>query len=196
MYNPVADKKSIVCGKDYRFTVLTSQLIRLEYAKDGKFEDRKTQSVVNRLFPVPDYKLIKKDGTIKIETDSLRLTYRGGEFSKNTLSISFCGRLGKYPSVWYFGDVPKALPGTNRTLDGVSGSNDMPKSIMSQNSFGIMDDSHTLAQTSDNWVEVRDEEKIDMYVFAYPKEYADIYDSYADKLIADLKFPIDVIEIE
>ncbi|MBE7037896.1 MAG: DUF5110 domain-containing protein [Ruminococcaceae bacterium] len=176
--NPVADKKAIVRGKDFRFTVLTSQLIRLEYAKDGKFEDRKTQSVVNRLFPVPDYKTIKKDGTIKIETDSIRLTYRGGEFSKNTLSISFCGRLGKYPGVWYFGDEPKALPGTNRTLDGVSGGDNMPKSIMSQSSFGIMDDSHTLAQTLDGWVEVRDEQKIDMYVFAYPKEYKECLNAY------------------
>ncbi|MBQ2890839.1 MAG: hypothetical protein IJE44_04250 [Clostridia bacterium] len=42
---------------------------------------------------------------------------------------------------------------------------------------------------------VQDGEAIGV-VFAYPKEYADIYDSYADKLIADLKFPIDVIEIE
>ena len=42
---------------------------------------------------------------------------------------------------------------------------------------------------------VQDGEAIGV-VFVYPKEYADIYDSYADKLIEDLKFPIDVIEIE
>ncbi len=42
---------------------------------------------------------------------------------------------------------------------------------------------------------VQDGEAIGV-VFAYPKEYADIYDSYADKLIDDLKFLLDVIEIE
>lgn len=176
--NPVADEKAVVKGKDYRFTVLTSQLIRLEYSKDGKFEDRATQSVVNRLFPVPKYSVTEKDGTLKIETDCIRLIYHGGEFSKNTLTMSFCGRLGKYPVTWYYGDEPRALPGTNRTLDGVSGGKEIPKSFMSRNGFGFMNDSASLVQTADGWVEVRDKGNIDIYVFAYPKEYKECLNIY------------------
>ena len=72
--NPKADKKAVIKGKNYRFTVLTDRLLRIEYSRNGKFEDRKTQSVVNRLFPVPDFKVTDKNGTIKIETDYITLT--------------------------------------------------------------------------------------------------------------------------
>ena len=41
----------MICGSDYRITVLTDRLIRLEYQKDGLFEDRLTSTVVNRVFP-------------------------------------------------------------------------------------------------------------------------------------------------
>lgn len=170
--NPVADKNAVVKGENYRFTVLTDRLIRIEYAGDGVFEDRATQSVVNRFFPVPKYSVVKKEGTIKIETTCIRLTYRGGEFSRNSLSVCFCGRFGKIRSNgWFFGDKTNALPGTYRTLDEVSGGIEIPPGIMSQKSFAVMDDSKSLIQTEEGWIEVRDESKIDMYIFAYPNEY-------------------------
>ena len=37
--NPVADPKAVVIFGNARFTVLTPQLIRMEWAADGKFED-------------------------------------------------------------------------------------------------------------------------------------------------------------
>lgn len=40
--NPVANNGAIVQGDSYRFTVLTPQLIRLEYNEFGRFEDRAT----------------------------------------------------------------------------------------------------------------------------------------------------------
>ena len=45
-------QKNIVLGSCYRITVLTSQLLRLEYSADGVFEDRPTLMAVNRDFPV------------------------------------------------------------------------------------------------------------------------------------------------
>lgn len=178
--NPVADKKAIIQGENYRFTVLTDRLIRIEYAKDSKFEDRPTQSVVNRSFPVPEYSFTKKDGTIVIETLCMRLTYRGGEFCKNSLNVTFCGRLGHLArnTVWYFGDKTNTLPGTFRTLDEVSGGKEIPGSVMAQRSFAVIDDSQSLALTPDGWVEPRDNSKVDMYIFAYPMEYKDCLKAY------------------
>ena len=46
--NGQADKGAIVQGEKYRFTLLTEEMIRLEYSEDGRFEDRATQCVVNR----------------------------------------------------------------------------------------------------------------------------------------------------
>ena len=43
-----AEDAAIIQGEKYRFTVLTEEMIRLEYCEDGKFEDRATQCVIDR----------------------------------------------------------------------------------------------------------------------------------------------------
>ena len=58
--SPVANRKAIVQGDKYRFTVLTPQLIRLEYDEAGIFEDRATQVVLNRNYPVPEFRVVEK----------------------------------------------------------------------------------------------------------------------------------------
>lgn len=58
MYNksiqmcPAARKEAVVQGENYRFTVLTAGLLRMEYSACGCFEDCATQTVVNRRFPL------------------------------------------------------------------------------------------------------------------------------------------------
>ena len=45
---PEAKEANVVKGDKYRITVLTEGLLRLEYSEDGVFEDRATQTVLNR----------------------------------------------------------------------------------------------------------------------------------------------------
>ena len=45
----------VVQGDKYRFTVLTTRMLRMEYAEDGVFEDRPTQIVWNRNFDHPAF---------------------------------------------------------------------------------------------------------------------------------------------
>ena len=52
----------IVFGNNYRFSVLTERLIRLEYSPSGKFEDRASELVINRNFPKPNFTYQKKKG--------------------------------------------------------------------------------------------------------------------------------------
>jgi alpha-glucosidase len=51
--NPVADPRAIVLQGNARFTVLTPELIRMEWAADGKFEDHASFVFINRRLPVP-----------------------------------------------------------------------------------------------------------------------------------------------
>ena len=53
--NPVADPKAIVTVGNARFTVLTPQLIRMEWSADGKFEDHASLVFINRRLPVPKF---------------------------------------------------------------------------------------------------------------------------------------------
>ena len=56
-YNPKADDKAVVVAGNARFTVLTPQLIRMEWSEDGVFEDRATLTFVNRNIEVPQFKV-------------------------------------------------------------------------------------------------------------------------------------------
>ncbi len=49
-YDPLPDAGAVVLSGDgqARFTVLTSQLLRMEYSSRGRFEDRESYSFINR----------------------------------------------------------------------------------------------------------------------------------------------------
>ena len=70
---PKCDERAAVVGKNYRFTVLTPWLLRLEYSGDGVFEDRPSQCVLNRNFPVPDFQVIEREDPLKIVTEGVQL---------------------------------------------------------------------------------------------------------------------------
>ena len=53
--HPKSNPKAIIQGDKYRITILTNALVRLEYSESGIFEDRPTQTVLNRDFPVPEF---------------------------------------------------------------------------------------------------------------------------------------------
>ena len=73
--NPVADPAAIVKLDHVRFTVLTPQLIRMEWAQNGKFEDHPSFVFLNRRLPVPPFRKQITGSTITIDTGKLHLVY-------------------------------------------------------------------------------------------------------------------------
>lgn len=114
-------KNAIVQGENYRFTVLTPSMIRMEYSEKGVFVDKKTQMVVNRTFDVPEYTVNEKNGELIIETDKARLVYSGGKFAGNNLRVELKNQMVAFTSVWHYGDKGHNLKGTTRTLDEANG---------------------------------------------------------------------------
>ena len=55
--DPVADPKAVVTIGHARFTILTPQLIRMEWSADGKFEDHASFVFINRRLPVPKIRI-------------------------------------------------------------------------------------------------------------------------------------------
>lgn len=167
---PQAAAEAIVRGDKYRFTVLTDRLIRIEYSEDGIFEDRATQTVVNRNFAVPKFS-VKNDGNIlKISTDSFVLTYcLGRKFTSNSLYMNFASN-GTPWSQWRFGKAGGNLKGTVRTLDGVSGETPLDDGLMSKTDFTQLDDGKSLVIANDGWID-RHGGGVDIYVFAHRTDY-------------------------
>ena len=69
-----ADPKAVVQGDNYRFSLLSDKVIRLEYSPAGCFVDSQTQIVVNRRFPLPDFHVNDSAGKLEIGTRYLVLT--------------------------------------------------------------------------------------------------------------------------
>ena len=152
--NPVADPKAVVTVGNARFTVLTPELIRMEWAADGKFEDHASFVFLNRRLPVPKFEhRVQQMGRTKVlyvKTDSLTLTYTpvdrpdaDNRFTPTNLGIELTvdGRT----IVWHPGDTdPENLQGTTRTLDGALGSKTrepIEQGLVSRSGWAVVDDS-------------------------------------------------------
>ena len=98
--SPCARQENMIIGNQYRITVLTEGLVRLEYNADGEFEDRATQMVLYRDFPEVDYRVIHTENGIEINTSRLHLVYDEKEFSSGGLSIHVKGSVN---STWLYG---------------------------------------------------------------------------------------------
>ena len=116
--NPIANPGAIIISGQARFTVLTPQLIRMEWAADGKFEDHASLVFINRLMPVPAFKKTVKGGWLSIDTEKVVLRYKekSGAFTAENLLAEFS--VGGKQASWHPGLVDSAnLGGTARTLE-------------------------------------------------------------------------------
>ena len=186
--NPKADAKAVVTSGNARFTVLTPQLIRMEWSADGQFVDRATLTFVNRETPVPEFKVRESKSKLTITTPALTLTYlKNGKFSDKNLKAVFT--LNGREVVWTPGmENPQNLLGTTRTLDGADGSKlkePMEQGILSRAGWSLIDDSQRHVLTPDGseweeWVEARPEgDRQDLYLFAYGHDYKQALADYA-----------------
>src|ERR1700722_14888852 len=75
-YDPVADPRAVVTVGAARFTILTPQLIRMEWAPDRKFEDHASLVFLNRRVSVPQFtRETGPDESTVIRTSALTLFY-------------------------------------------------------------------------------------------------------------------------
>ena len=148
-YDPQANDAAIVQSGRVRFTVLTPQMIRIQFSAKQQFEDRATFAIVNRRLPVPHFTTREEGGYLYIETSALTLRYRINSVinpamkSPNNLSITL--NVDGHDVVWYPGKEDALnLKGTRRTLDGGSGDNyrpDLEQGIISRAGWAVIDES-------------------------------------------------------
>jgi len=153
--DPVADPKAVVTFGHARFTVLTPQLIRMEWSEDGKFEDHASFVFINRRLPVPKFEVTHSvsGSAVVIDTflqsplrDVLTLTYvptGDGHFTAESLSIELT--VDGKNVVWHPGlNDPENLMGTTRTLDTARGSKTeepIGQGLVSRSGWVLVDDS-------------------------------------------------------
>ncbi len=202
--NPVANPKATVTSGDMRFTVLTPEMIRIEWrsGSDKKFEDHATFTVLNRNLPVPDFKTSEDDTYLYIETEKLKLQYRKGSFpgtwcpaSSANLKITF-DMDGKTVTWYPWKKDALNLKGTCRTLDGAIGDNkrqELEDGLISRSGWSVIDDSDAArrgdgsksmllvpdSQTGIDWLAQRaDPTGMDWYFMGYGHDYKKALQDY------------------
>ncbi len=191
---PLAPEASMLRGDRCRITVLTPSLLRLEYAPDGVFEDRPTQSVLCRDFPTPACRVIRDGDAVKVFTEYLEITWDGRPFTPGGLTVKVNDPKG-FSGTWHYGQVPEDLGGTARTLDMTDGDRvlnsryfatggapgvdyycghvQLGPGVISRRGFSVLDDSRSMVLTEDGWIAPRKDGGADLYFFGYGSRYLD-----------------------
>lgn len=172
---PLADKNNIVYWLDYRVTVLTDRLFRIEKSPELKFRDSATQAIWHRNTERQQFETTGDQAHAVIETPVCRL-------------VLYKDRAQCYAEI---GDVRRSLNnhgnllGTYRTLDGCNGDyhstpwvqGDTPYQIQlgmgvcSKTGLAILDDSNSLTLGADGEVKNERANGTDEYVFIYGNDY-------------------------
>lgn len=177
--NPVAAPSATVVFGKARFTVLTPELIRMEYAHNSIFENKASLVFINRKMAVPAFRKKIKKRQLLITTNKVLLTYTddGKPFHSGNLSVQI-NVSGKKIN-WNPGITDTLnLKGTNRTLDNVKGwegAKILEDGLISKSGWALVDDSKRLlfnGNPHSNWVTTRtDTTAIDWYLFAHGHNY-------------------------
>jgi alpha-glucosidase (family GH31 glycosyl hydrolase) len=180
--NPAADPKAVVVAGNARFTVLTPQLVRMEWSENGQFENHASLVFINRRLPVPAFKTSRDNGALTIDTGKLLLRYRQapGQFTAENLEVSF--DLNGQRITWHPGMEDRGnLQGTIRTLDGVKGSTPLGQGLLSRDGWVVIDDTgRPLFDNSDwPWAMARPATPHqDWYFFGYGHDYRQALGDY------------------
>ncbi len=172
---PKADPKNIVQWRDYRVTVLTERLFRLEKSPAGKFRDEATQAVWYRNTAPQNFKLLADEAHAVIETEACRLILykeRGQvcvEIGALRRSLDNYGNLlGTYRTLdccdgdvhfvpWLEGDEPKKIA--------------LGKGVCSKTGVAVLDDSDSYTLNAQGEVLREKADGSDEYVFVYGDDY-------------------------
>jgi alpha-glucosidase (family GH31 glycosyl hydrolase) len=167
-----AAESGIIVSGHARFTVITPNLIRVEYALNDAFVDAPSWFAINRSARDGDAKIAVDNGSVDIDTGIIHLTYHddGKPFSPQNLNAVI--KTGSSTTTWTPGMPSKGnLGGTIRTLDGVRGPVPLGEGVLSRDGWYLLDDS-TSPLFSKHWIQSRPKNGgLDWYLFGYGLDY-------------------------
>ncbi len=164
-----AKKESIVTGPNYRFTVLSERLIRLEYSKDSKFNDLATEMVVCRDFDKCNFEVTEDSRTLQIVTKYFKLVYLKGTPLKNSKNLRVF--LNGTDKIWYYSHPEiRNFYGNNTSLTSPNNTS-INRGLYSLDGFVSFDDSYTLRLDENGTIVSPNRDNLDIYLFMYNRDF-------------------------
>ena len=173
--NLVTNPEAVFKGDNYRISVLSERLVRLEYSVDGKFSDAATTLVQNRNFNVPEFKVEQDNNYLSITTKYFSLQYLknkkfiGPKFAPDSnLKVSLINT----DKAWFYGQAEaRNFKGGAISLDNYSGKINLDKGLYSTDGFVSIDDSNNLEIDSNGFLVKPNPQKVDIYLFMYKRDF-------------------------
>ena len=180
-----SDRKAIVQGTNYRISVITERVVRLEFSPNGQFNDRPTQLIKKRNVGLPDFS-VRQDATIvEVTTKYFSLSYIKGQPFVGTkvdpmrnLKITLLSKERDRNKDWYVGH-----PEARNMLGNMIGVDvnipvNMQKGLYSLDGFVSIDDSLSKVIMEDGTLANPLPNHMDIYVFMYDKDFKQVLFDY------------------
>lgn len=167
------NEENIIKGDKYRISILTPNLIRLEYNNNGIFEDRPTELVWHRNFKKSSFSVKEDQNYLEVTTNFFQLVYQKektfvGPKINPTANLKI--NILNQEKFWYV-NHPEIR---NYKSFGYSFDNSKEsfyKGLFSQDGFVSIDDSKSYVFKENGQVEERGYATVDMYVFIYNNDF-------------------------
>ena len=173
---------AMILGTNFRITVLTERLIRLEFSPAGTFNDLKTELVSFRNFDVPVFSKKEDDTYLEVETSYFKLSYDKGTDFKGTMvnpSKNLRIEIKNTSVTWYYGcPEAKNFYGSNISAEKKTTENAENKGLYSIDGVVSFDDSDSYRINELGSVEEPIKDNKDIYVFAYNKDFGLVVNDY------------------
>ena len=177
----VSDQKAVVQGPNYRISVITERIIRLEFSPNGQFNDKPTQIIKRRNVGIPDF-FVRQDANImEVTTKYFSMTYiKGQPFEANgvdkmkNLKITLLSKDRDRNKDWYIGHAEaKNMLGNMVGID-VNIPKNLQKGLYSLDGFCSIDDSLSKCIEKDGTLSDPIPNHKDIYVFMYDKDFKQV----------------------
>ena len=181
----VSDKKAIVLGSNFRISVISERIIRLEFCQAGQFNDRPTQLVKKRNIGIPDFSVRQDANIVEITTKYFALSYIKCQPFIGTkmdpmknLKITLLSKERDRCKDWYVG-YPEArnLKGNLSGVD-INIPENLQKGLYALDGFASIDDSMNKVIMEDGTLADPIPNHMDLYVFMYDKDFKQVLFDY------------------
>ncbi len=173
-----AEEKSTFKGPNYRISVITERVVRLEYNPNGKFVDAPTQLIQSRNLGYPNFRVNQDQNFLEITTKYFKLTYLKRQPFIGTkvdpgknLKITLMSRDPSRQRDWYYNHPEARNMGGNMVSIDIPCDKSLQRGLYSLEGFASINDTPNKLLNVDGTMENREPNSLDIYVFMYDQDF-------------------------
>lgn len=176
--NAQAESKAIYKGTNYRISIITERVVRLEFSPEGKFVDEPTQLIQKRNLGYPEFRVNQDLNFIEITTKYFQLTYMKRQPFSGTkidpmknLKITLMSREKDRQRTWYYNHPEARNMNGNMVSIDIPGNKILNRGLYSLEGFASINDTPNKILNTDGTLSERPVDSVDIYVFMYDRDF-------------------------